>query len=91
MYDRLRDKGDDSQDGFTLIELLIVIVILGILAGLAVFGVATFRSDATSACTEANTKTRATAIAAYKAKTGATTDPTDAQLAPYLAEAGNCT
>jgi prepilin-type N-terminal cleavage/methylation domain-containing protein len=39
--------------GFTLVELLIVIVCLGILAGIVVFGVARFRSDAeASACRE---------------------------------------
>jgi prepilin-type N-terminal cleavage/methylation domain-containing protein len=33
-----------ADKGFTLIELLIVIVVLGILAGIVVFGVATFRA-----------------------------------------------
>ena len=35
--------------GFTLVELLIVIVVLGILSGIVLFGVARFRSDATLA------------------------------------------
>ncbi len=35
-----------EQSGFTLIELLIVIVILGILATVVIFGVANFRSNA---------------------------------------------
>ena len=41
MYDRLRTRLDAGRqdDGFTLIELLIVIVILGVLAGIVVFAV----------------------------------------------------
>ena len=35
-----------DEGGFTLIELLIVIVVLGVLAGIVVFGVGTFRQDA---------------------------------------------
>jgi prepilin-type N-terminal cleavage/methylation domain-containing protein len=39
--------------GFTLVELLIVIVVLGVLSGVVVFGVARFRSDAeAAACRE---------------------------------------
>jgi prepilin-type N-terminal cleavage/methylation domain-containing protein len=33
----------NDEQGFTLIELLIVIVVLGVLASIVVFGVATFR------------------------------------------------
>lgn len=58
------------DEGFTLIELLIVIVILGILAGIVTFGVATFRGDATASCTATNAKLLKTAQAAYEAKTG---------------------
>lgn len=50
--------------GFTLIELLIVIVILGILAGIAIFGVTQFRQDATTACTKANSRIDASVSAA---------------------------
>ena len=40
MFDRLKNRLDAGrQDGFTLIELLIVIVILGVLAGIVVFAV----------------------------------------------------
>lgn len=49
-----------DESGFTLIELLIVIVILGILAGIAVFAVGSFQQDATNACTEANARINAT-------------------------------
>jgi general secretion pathway protein G len=50
--------------GFTLIELLIVIVILGILAGIAIFGVSQFRQDATTACTKTNARIDVTVSAA---------------------------
>ena len=60
-----------NEGGFTLIELLIVIVVLGILAGIVVFGVGTFRSDATAAACKADAKTVEVAAEAYNAKTGA--------------------
>ena len=60
----------ESDGGFTLIELLIVIVILGVLAGIVVFAVGNARSDsATSAC-KADVKTVNTAAEAYKATNG---------------------
>jgi len=60
-----------NDEGFTLIELLIVIVVLGILASIVVFGVAQFRSDATLAACKADLKTVSVAADAYNAKTGA--------------------
>jgi len=61
----------DRQDGFTLIELLIVIVILGILAGIVTFGVAQFRTDSTVSACKADKKNVETAQAAYNAKNDA--------------------
>jgi prepilin-type N-terminal cleavage/methylation domain-containing protein len=66
--------------GFTLIELLIVIVILGILAGIAIFAVGQFQSDATTACTRANDHINQTVTAAQQAS-GAQS---------YLATTGSC-
>jgi general secretion pathway protein G len=66
---RLQAKKND--EGFTLVEMLIVIVVLGILAGIAVFGVAQFRSDASAASCNATKKTVETAADAYNAKNGA--------------------
>ena len=60
-----------NEDGFTLIELLIVIVVLGVLAGIVVFGVGTFRQDAEAAACDADAKTVSVAAEAYNAKTGA--------------------
>jgi prepilin-type N-terminal cleavage/methylation domain-containing protein len=61
----------NDEQGFTLIELLIVIVVLGVLASIVVFGVATFRQDATTAACKADLKTVSVAADAYNAKTGA--------------------
>src|SRR5690349_8795119 len=60
-----------NDEGFTLVELLIVIVVLGVLASIVVFGVATFRQDATTAACKADLKTVSVAADAYNAKTGA--------------------
>jgi general secretion pathway protein G len=61
----------NDEQGFTLIELLIVIVVLGILASIVVFGVATFRSDAQTAACKSDLKTVSVAADAFNAKTGA--------------------
>ncbi len=71
MNDRLRTRLDAGrQDGFTLIELLIVIVILGILAGIVVFAVGSATSDSKASACKADKKTVVTAAEAYKAKVG---------------------
>jgi prepilin-type N-terminal cleavage/methylation domain-containing protein len=64
---QLRDARDE---GFTLIELLIVIVVLGILGGIVVFGVSTFRADSVSAACKVDLKTVQVASEAYNAKFG---------------------
>jgi prepilin-type N-terminal cleavage/methylation domain-containing protein len=68
MIERLRTRLAKDQDGFTLIELLIVIVILGVLAGIVVFAVGGINdSSKTSAC-KADQKTVETASEAYYAQ-----------------------
>ena len=68
---QLRIRMNEQNDGgFTLIELLIVIVILGILAGIAIFGVSQFQQDATKACTDANNRINKTVSAAQAAGGG---------------------
>ena len=59
-----------DEGGFTLIELLIVIVVLGILAGIVVFGVGTFRQDARPRRSKADCKTVSVAAEAFNAKNG---------------------
>lgn len=56
--------------GFTLVEVLVVVVVLGILSGIAVFGVARFRSDAGTAACAADVATVTRAAGAYEAATG---------------------
>lgn len=70
---RMRQRLDSSSDsGFTLIELLIVIVVLGILSGIAIFAVSSFRGDATTACQTANARIDATNSAAKLANPSGT-------------------
>jgi len=59
-----------NDEGFTLIELLIVIVILGILAGVTVFGVDAFKNDGKTAACKADTKNLEVAAQAFYAKNG---------------------
>lgn len=59
-----------GDEGFTLIELLIVIVVLGILSGIVVFGVGRFRTDAQNAACKADVATVSVAADAYDASTG---------------------
>jgi prepilin-type N-terminal cleavage/methylation domain-containing protein len=82
----LRTQIRDARDkGFTLIELLIVIVVLGILAGIVVFGVSTFRADAEKSACQADFKTTSVAADAYLAKTGtAAASMTDLTSNGYL-------
>jgi len=73
MYQRMlkiRQEARNGEAGFTLIELLIVIVVLGVLAGIVVFGVGTFRQDATAAAKQADCKTVSVAAEAWNAKNG---------------------
>ena len=79
------------DEGFTLVELLLVIIIIGILIGIVVLGIATFRQQAESACTEANNRTLATAQAAYRANFPGS-NPTQAQLvsAGYIEALPDC-
>lgn len=69
MLERIR-KARRSESGFSLIELLIVIVVLGVLGGIVVFGVGTFRSDSELAACKAEKKTVEVAAQAWRAKNG---------------------
>lgn len=73
-----------SESGFTLIELLIVIVILGILAGVVVFSVGAITDRGTGAACKSDLKSVETAVEAYRAKQGAY--PTGADSAARYAK-----
>ena len=64
---RLDQQGDE---GFTLIELLIVVVILGILAGIVVFAVGGITDRGKDSACKTEKKTIQTAEEAYYAKNG---------------------
>jgi general secretion pathway protein G len=59
-----------KDSGFTLIELLIVIVILGILAGIVVFAVSAFNDRGEKAACKADMKAVEVAVEAYRANQG---------------------
>ena len=65
MIERARSEG-----GFTLIELMIVIVILGILAGIVLFAVNGINDRGTSAACKTDQSTITTAVEAFYAKKG---------------------
>ena len=69
------DHKNIVEQGFTLVELLIVIVILGILAGIVVFAVGNLTSSASSNACGTEADTVQTAIQSYRAQ-HAGTNPT---------------
>jgi prepilin-type N-terminal cleavage/methylation domain-containing protein len=84
MLERLRAARSD-EDGFTLIELLIVVVILGVLAGVVVFAVQAFNGEGKAAACNADWKSVETANEAYYAKTGTyAATPAALKAANYL-------
>ena len=71
MLKQLRSNEDHKniiEQGFTLVELLIVIVILGILAGIVVFTVGNLTSNAKTNASATEKSTISTALEAYKAQ-----------------------
>jgi len=86
-----RGEVTGADNGFTLIELLVVVAVIGILAGIVVFGVATFRADATASACKAAQTTVTTATEAYLAATGNTAATFSAAVPPAAGslQAGN--
>ena len=70
MFERIR-AARENEDGFTLIELLLVIVILGVLAGIVVFAVNGITDRGNVAACKADLKTVQVAQEAYYSKNSA--------------------
>lgn len=86
MLQRIR-KLRAVEAGFTLIELLIVVVILGVLAGIVVFAVSAFNNDGVQAACKSDAKNVEIAGEAYYAKVGSYAASADAlHTAGYLKE-----
>ncbi len=64
MYQRIK-AARNNEGGFTLIELLIVIVILGILAGVVIFASAGFKNKGAAEACKTNLSSVKTAVEAY--------------------------
>ena len=61
-----------NESGFTLIELMVVMVVLGILAGIVLFAVGAFREQAAATRATVNERTCAVAQAAADASASKT-------------------
>jgi general secretion pathway protein G len=75
-------KARHEENGFTLIELLMVIVIIGILAGIVVFSVRGINDTGEAAACKADLKTVETAVEAYYASNDSTYPANLAALVP---------
>lgn len=83
MRSMLTEARARRDEGFTLIELLIVIVVLGVLAGIVVLGVNQFRTDATKAACDATKDNLQIAVDAYLTQNAGGT-PTTTNIASYV-------
>jgi general secretion pathway protein G len=75
-----------SESGFTLLELLIVMVILGVLAGIVVFAVGGMNESAAVAACRSDFKTVETAQGAYESQKGSPATSVDELVGVWLRE-----
>jgi prepilin-type N-terminal cleavage/methylation domain-containing protein len=66
---------DGTEEGFTLIELLIVIVVLGVLAGVTVFALGGVTKQSAAAACNSDASAVNVAIQAYNAQNSGVTAP----------------
>ena len=81
---RLRHRVRPNEDGFTLIELLIVIVILGVLAGIVVFAVSGINDKGDLSACKADVKTVQVASESYYAQNNGYANTVDGTAANTL-------
>jgi prepilin-type N-terminal cleavage/methylation domain-containing protein len=79
----------EREGGFTLIELLIVIVILGVLAGIVVFSVNFIQDRGIATACKTDVRNVQTAVESYKAATNGYPAGDTATVAQMLAELQN--
>lgn len=80
---RMSARRPSDDHGFTLVELLVVVIILGILAAVVVFGVSRFRENAVESACKADVKQVTTAALSYVSKYQAAAPSTPA-MAEFL-------
>jgi general secretion pathway protein G len=64
----LRRREPRDERGFTLIELMIVMMVIGILGGIVLFGIGAFQGQATTSRDEANAQQCRRVIEIYEAR-----------------------
>lgn len=70
MTNQIRTSKRHDEAGFTLVELLVVVVILGVLAGIVVFAVGGLTTNSVQAACKSDYKSVEVAVETFKAQEG---------------------